>query len=121
MARLRLPWLALGMGALLFAAGCHSLKGCINPDAYSGAQDNPRLKIPVGLDGPDTTEALEIPALAQPEARQASGDSCLEEPPLMREAGSVTLPAAGTPGRKPEKDRKREPARKPDRPVGPRG
>jgi hypothetical protein len=93
MEKLRLPLLALGMGAALLTAGCHSLRGCSDPAAYSGAPELPRLKIPVGLDGLDTAEALEIPALTQPVVpRDPADKSCLEEPPPMKEAGSNSVP-----------------------------
>jgi len=93
MGKRHLPWLVLGMGAALFTTGCHSLLGCSDPAAYSGARELPRLKIPVGLDGPDTAEALKIPALTQPVVpRDPAEKSCLEEPPPMKEPGSTSVP-----------------------------
>ncbi len=112
---LRLPWLVLATGTLLLTAGCHALGGCSNPDTYAGAQNLPRLKIPVGLDGLDTTQALEIPALTQPAAPPESKDSCLEEPPAMREPGSNSAPIED----EPTVEKAQEPARKRNRPVSP--
>jgi hypothetical protein len=74
--------LPLGMGALLLVGGCRSLS-CSNPADYSSAQEVPPLKMPVGLDGPDTTQALEIPPLTEPEAPRDPKGPCLEEPPVL--------------------------------------
>jgi hypothetical protein len=76
------PLLVLAAAALLLAGGCRSLS-CINPETYSSAQEIQRLKMPVGLDGPDTREALEIPALKEPEMPRDPEAGCLEEPPLL--------------------------------------
>lgn len=116
MRQLRLPWLVLGMGAVLLATGCRSL-GCSDPKSYADARNLPRLKIPVGLDGLDTTEALEIPALTQPMAPRSPDDkSCLEEPPPMKEPGSTSVPLdeQGAPAEEPKRQRPNT------IPVGPR-
>ena len=86
------PLLVLGAAALLLAGGCRSLS-CINPETYSDAQEVQRLKMPVGLDGPDTKQALEIPALNEPEVPRDPKGSCLEEPPML---DTSSLPAGGT-------------------------
>ena len=114
MVKLRGPLLVLGMGAMALTAGCHALGGCANPDTYSGAQNLPRLKIPVGLDGLDTTRALEIPPLTQPVAPRDDEGSCLEDPPPMREAGSNSEPVREAPVDEPESRRRNT------IPVGPR-
>jgi hypothetical protein len=85
------PSLVLGLAALLLAGGCRSLS-CINPETYSKAQEVQRLKMPVGLDGPDTKQALEIPALNEPEVPRDPDGACLEEPPML---DTSTLPAGG--------------------------
>lgn len=85
--------LALGTGALLLAGGCKSLS-CNNPEAYASAQEYPPLKMPVGLDGPDTTQALAIPALNEPEVPRASDAACLEDPPVL---DTVSTPTGAQP------------------------
>jgi hypothetical protein len=82
MRTLRGVLLPVGVGALLLAGGCKSLS-CSNPADYSSAQEVPPLKMPVGLDGPDTTQALEIPPLNEPEAPRDPKGACLEEPPVL--------------------------------------
>ena len=59
-----------------FSAACHDTK------PYQRAQSIAPLKIPAGLDMPDTANALHIPALNTPEppARKRT-DACLDEPP----------------------------------------
>ncbi len=52
-----------------------------------------RLKMPVGLDGPDTKQALEIPALNEPEVPRDPQGACLEEPPML---DTSSLPPGGT-------------------------
>jgi uncharacterized lipoprotein len=99
--RTRLPLMVLGAVGLLFTAGCQVLAGCSKPDAYAGAQQLPKLTIPAGLDGPDTTEALEIPALTQAPEGSLPEDSCLEDPPPMREPGSNTLNLLEAPAEQP--------------------
>jgi len=82
MQQVRASLLALGVGALLLAGGCKSLS-CANPDSYGQAREVPKLKMPVGLDGPDTTQALAIPALNEPEVPRPAGGACLEDPPVL--------------------------------------
>jgi uncharacterized lipoprotein len=102
----RLPMLVLGAGGLLFTAGCHVLGGCSKPDGYAGAQEIPRLKMPAGLDGPDTAKALQIPALTEPAAGTVPEGSCLEDPPPMREPGSNSLPTGEVQATEPKRERR---------------
>ena len=102
----------------MFTAGCQSFGGCSNPDAYAGAENLPRLKIPVGLDGPDTSQSLQIPP--EPVALPVAGDSCLEEPPEMREPGSNSLPLRADPGGFEDSRRNQEESGRRGRRVGPR-
>jgi hypothetical protein len=106
---MRMPFLALGMGGLLFTAGCQALGGCSNPDAYGGAQEVPLLEIPVGLDGLDTTDALEIPPLTTAEMPRVAEGSCLEEPPPMLEPGTTSAPVREDPADEPGATSKRNP------------
>lgn len=85
----------LAAAVLLLAAGCSSLASCNKPGAYAGAEELPPLRMPVGLDGPDTRQAMKIPPLEEPEAPRAEGAPCLEEPPEMpRRAGASPAPQA---------------------------
>ena len=45
----------------------------------------PPLKVPAGLDAPDTTNALRLPALNEPAPPRAHvKDPCLDEPPPFK-------------------------------------
>jgi uncharacterized lipoprotein len=80
---------------LPLAAGCHffrsaSAKACHSPQPYQKAQTVPPLKIPSGLDAPDTTNALHLPTLNEAGAPPRTGKQpCLDEPPPFK----VTQPA----------------------------
>ena len=81
---LRILWLA---PLLLTLAACGSLRAnsCHAPQPYMGARSVPPLKIPAGLDSPDTTNALRIPALKEPAPPPRKGrDPCLDEPPPFK-------------------------------------
>lgn len=59
-----------------FASACHDTK------PYQRAASIAPLKIPVGLDTPDSANALHIPALTTPEPpKRKKTDPCLDEPP----------------------------------------
>jgi len=80
---------------LPLAGGCHffrnaSAKACHSPQSYQKAQSVPPLKVPSGLDAPDTTNALRLPTLNQagPPPRRGK-QPCLDEPPPYK----VTQPA----------------------------
>ena len=72
--------------------GCHmfrgaSAKACHSPQPYQKAQSVPPLKIPAGLDAPDTTNALRLPALNEPQPPARKGqEPCLDEPPPFKVA-----------------------------------
>jgi hypothetical protein len=84
-----LPLVVLG-GTLLLLGGCKGLVGnCHKPQAYSSAQSLAPLRIPVGLDGPDTRSAVRIPELNEPAAPRGPKDPCLEEPPSFDTAAST--------------------------------
>jgi uncharacterized lipoprotein len=77
--------------ALAGLAGCHPLQrlrnvggSCHDVKPYMKAGSIAPLKIPPGLDTPDTANALRIPALNTPEqpARKKT-DPCLDEPPAF--------------------------------------
>src|SRR5215469_17211602 len=80
---------------LPLVGGCHvfrsaSAKSCHGPQTYQKAQSVPPLKVPAGLDAPDTTSALRLPTLNQPAPPPRRGKQpCLDEPPPYK----VTQPA----------------------------
>jgi hypothetical protein len=116
MRAVRGPLLVLGAVALLLAGGCRSLS-CINPETYGSAQEIQRLKMPVGLDGPDTREALEIPALNEPEVPRDPDGACLEDPPVLDITGS---PASATQSELPDSAPAPDETARPRRRPGPR-
>lgn len=75
-------------GIICVTAGCNPFRRsqaeqfCRGPEGYAEATSVPPLKIPPGLDAPDTSNALRIPELdtpAPPPRTKAQG--CLDEPP----------------------------------------
>ena len=76
--------------AAVALAGCHhglkrvfAAKECNKPHSYDSARSIPPLRVPLGVDQPDTHAALRIPPLNEPAppARKLT-DPCLDEPPL---------------------------------------
>jgi uncharacterized lipoprotein len=72
--------------ALLGLTGCKHLRtlgsACNKPKPYMTAQTTAPLKIPPGLDVPDTANALRVPALNAPTPPpRKKTDPCLDEPP----------------------------------------
>jgi hypothetical protein len=83
MTNTRVFMVAVVAGGMLLAGGCKQLTGgnCNKPQAYAAAEEIPPLRIPVGLDGPDTRAALKVPPLDEPEAPRGVNDPCLDAPP----------------------------------------
>lgn len=80
--------LCFSLAALLGLTGCHPLRhlrgggACHDAKPYMKADSIAPLKIPVGLDAPDTANALHIPALnTPPPPPRKRTDPCLDEPP----------------------------------------
>ena len=90
---------ARGVAVLLLLlplmSGCHAFRGasakaCHGPQPYQKAASVPPLKIPPGMDAPDTTSALRLPTLNEsPPAPRKGKQPCLDEPPPFK----VTQPA----------------------------
>jgi uncharacterized lipoprotein len=80
------------LAALVGLAGCHPLQKlrnvggtCNDSKPYMKAGSVAPLKIPPGLDAPDTATALHIPALNAPELPpRKRTDPCLDEPPQFK-------------------------------------
>ena len=77
------------IAAATFASGCHLFgkmsSDCHSPQEYQRAGQMPPLKVPTGLDSPNTQGALVIPAvaLAPPPGPK---DACLDVPPRYKPA-----------------------------------
>ncbi len=77
-------------GVLLLAlAGCSwmhhgSGKRCREPPIGGNSQNLPPLKVPPGLDAPDTRNAIKVPPLNTPEAPRLPTDPCLSQPPSFK-------------------------------------
>lgn len=89
--------------AVLFSvAGCHPFQAlrsrelsCHKKQAYMAATSMPPLKIPAGLDTPDTTNALHVPSLNEPAPPPRKGrEPCLDEPPSFKLPPKPTPPQA---------------------------
>jgi len=87
--------MAVAVAAALVLSGCKTLasSSCNKPQVYQQAGDEPALRIPLGLDAPDTRTALRIPPLDEPAAPRAPSDPCLDEPPAFAAPAPAT-PAA---------------------------
>jgi uncharacterized lipoprotein len=75
----------------LALAGCHhgltrwfNGKPCNKAQLYDSARSVPLLKVPAGVDAPDTRSALKIPPLNEPAPPpRKTTDLCLDAPPLF--------------------------------------
>lgn len=90
----RLLFLSAGTALLLLAGGCSSVVGgaCHKPQPYAGAENLGPLRIPAGLNAPDTREAMLIPDLDVPEVPLDPDGPCLEAPPALT---APPLPPSG--------------------------
>ena len=75
---------------LLSLSGCswmhhgkHSAR-CREPAVGGDAQNMPPLKVPPGLDAPDTRNSIKVPPLDEPERPRATGEPCLSMPPSFK-------------------------------------
>jgi uncharacterized lipoprotein len=89
----------LKVGLVLVVAlalgGCKTIRSttnaCHKKQPYMSASTVAPLKIPPGLDVPDTTNALHIPDLKEPAPPARKGkDPCLDEPPAYKVAKPAT-------------------------------
>jgi uncharacterized lipoprotein len=80
-------WVQIGgmFSCLVLLGACSGFRArnCNKPEVYAAAENRAPLRIPVGLDGPDTRAALKIPELNEPEVPRGQNDNCLEEPPPL--------------------------------------
>jgi uncharacterized lipoprotein len=78
------------MAASALMSGCH-LFGKLNPDChskqeYQHALSAPPLKVPAGLDSPNTAGALVIPAVSDAPPPPGPHDQCYDIPPRYKPA-----------------------------------
>lgn len=57
---------------------------CREPTIGANAKNLPPLKMPAGLDAPDTRNAVKIPPLSEPEHPRGLKDPCLSSPPSYK-------------------------------------
>jgi uncharacterized lipoprotein len=85
-------------GVVTLLGGCRALHGagaCHKPQPYMAATSVPPLKIPEGLDAPDTANALKLPALNEPPPPpRTAKQPCLDEPPPFKVAKPPPAPQA---------------------------
>jgi uncharacterized lipoprotein len=82
----RIVVIAIVAAASMGLSGCKHLRqiarSCHENKPYQRAASIAPLKIPAGLDTPDTTNALHVPALDTPAPPpRKKTDPCLDEPP----------------------------------------
>ncbi|HEX4377222.1 MAG TPA: hypothetical protein VHZ99_08725 [Steroidobacteraceae bacterium] len=70
-------------------AGCREKPFSLNTD------NRPPLKVPDGMDAPDTRSAIKVPELDTPERVRAKNEPCLSRPPDYF-GGSISKPAPTT-------------------------
>ena len=81
--------LSLTLLAVLVTAGCNPFRRhsaaaelCKEPEGYARAVEGANLKIPAGLESPDTRSALRIPDLTTPTPPPRKKEQgCLDQPP----------------------------------------
>ena len=98
--------LVLG-GAVALLCGCH-LSRRLNPDChvhqeYQDARQLELLKVPEGLDSPNTQGSLAIPTVEVAPPPPGPKDACLDVPPKFKPApaNKAGLPADAPPPSKP--------------------
>ena len=72
---------------LAASSGCHYLRsktGCHADQEYRHAEQLAPLKVPAGLDAPNTTTSLVIPTVSVEVPPRGPLDACLEDPPKYK-------------------------------------
>jgi len=82
--------MTLIIAAAMIASGCHmfgkGIPDCHRPQEYQSAVQVPPLKVPTGLDTPNTQGALVIPTLEVTPPPPARNAACLDAPPRYKPA-----------------------------------
>ena len=79
----------LVVAAAALMSGCHMFgltSDCHAPQEYQRAGQVPPLKVPAGLDSPNTQGALVIPAVMLAPPPPGKKDACLDVPPRYKPA-----------------------------------
>ena len=91
MSGLKMTMGLLCLALLLGVSGCHMLRGKLNQNScndtknYANQGSVPPLKVPPGLDVPDTANALRLPQLNAPvPPPRPKTARCLDEPPSFK-------------------------------------
>lgn len=73
------------VGGLAVLAGCSAVGGgsCLKPPPAADTGDLPPLRIPVGLDAPDTRSAMKVPPPEERAVAPPPVSGCLENPPQI--------------------------------------
>jgi opacity protein-like surface antigen len=90
---------------LLATGGCASLHHrksksstphCPEPAISPDVKNMPPLRVPPGLDAPDTRNAIKVPPLTEPQLARAPTDPCLSSPPSFgKQLAAYTGPSLG--------------------------
>ena len=84
------------IGLAAATGGCGLFRpdqSCHKPQPYESSKSIARLKVPAGVDAPDTRDALVVPHVDAPEAPRSRSGACLDEPPRYRMICSRSLTA----------------------------
>jgi uncharacterized lipoprotein len=79
----------LAIAAAALSSGCHmfsSKNECHSSEEYQHAKQMPPLKVPAGLDTPNTQGALVIPTVELAPPPPGPKDACLDTPPRYKPA-----------------------------------
>jgi hypothetical protein len=85
----RSKWILAIVGAAVLLNGCHFFRGsvdCHRPQEYQRAVQRAPLKVPAGLDTPNTQGALVIPTVELAPPPPGPHDACLDSPPRYKAA-----------------------------------
>jgi uncharacterized lipoprotein len=78
--------------AFLALAGCGmfrpSFESCAEKPVYANAKELPPLRVPEGVDAPDTRNALKVPQLTAPE--KPLDGRCIDVPPAYGAARTAS-------------------------------
>lgn len=89
--------IVVAAGAAL--SGCHLFSklnpDCHSPQEYQHALSAPPLRVPAGLDSPNTAGALVIPPVTDAPPPPGPHDQCLDIPPRYKPAPSSRAASSG--------------------------
>jgi uncharacterized lipoprotein len=93
--------IVVGLAAVAWGlSGCHMFRAIthsceLDTDSYRQAGSVAPLRVPLGIDPPDTKSGLQIPALNEPALPpRGPKDPCLDEPPKFTEPRGPRPPPA---------------------------